>query len=84
MKRKFLAAAMTFALTAGMLSGCSSSTGSAPENKETQTSVVAATEAAKADKTQTEETKEAKGKGTLVGVAMPPRICSGGTRMGPI
>ena len=73
MKRKFLAAAMTLALTAGMLSGCSSSAGSAPENKETQTTAAVTTEAAKADETKAEETKEAKGKGTLVGVAMPTK-----------
>ena len=54
MKRKFLAAAMAFALTAGMLSGC-------------------ATEAAKAAETKAEETKAAKGSGTLVGVAMPTK-----------
>ncbi|MDR1550254.1 MAG: sugar-binding protein [Hungatella sp.] len=73
MKRKFLAAAMALALMAGMLSGCSSSAGSAPENKETQTTAAATTEAAKADETKAEETKEAKGKGTLVGVAMPTK-----------
>lgn len=73
MKRKFLAAAMAFALTAGMLSGCASSTGSAPESKETQTTAAAATEAAKAAETKAEETKAAKGSGTLVGVAMPTK-----------
>lgn len=73
MKRKFLAAAMALVLTAGMLSGCSSSAGSAPENKDTQTTAAATTEAAKADETKAEETKEAKGKGTLVGVAMPTK-----------
>lgn len=73
MKRKFLAAAMALALTAGMLSGCSSSTGSAPENKETQTTGAATTEAAKAAETKAEETTAAKGNGTLVGVAMPTK-----------
>lgn len=64
---------MAFALTAGMLSGCASSTGSAPESKETQTTAAAATEAAKAAETKAEETKAAKGSGTLVGVAMPTK-----------
>ena len=73
MKRKFLAAAMALALTAGMLSGCSSSTGSAPENKETQTTAAATTEATKAAETKAEETKATKGSGTLVGVAMPTK-----------
>jgi len=73
MKRKFLAAAMALALTAGMLSGCSSSTGSAPENKETQTTAAATTEAAKAAETKAEETKATTGTGTLVGVAMPTK-----------
>ncbi|HBG11782.1 MAG TPA: ABC transporter substrate-binding protein [Clostridium sp.] len=73
MKRKFLAAAMALALTAGMLSGCSSSTGSAPENKETQTTSAATTEAAKAAETKAEETKATTGTGTLVGVAMPTK-----------
>ena len=73
MKRKFLAAAMAFALTAGMLSGCTSSTGSAPESKETQTTAAATTEAAKAAETKAEETKAAEGNGTLVGVAMPTK-----------
>ncbi len=73
MKRKFLAAAMALALTAGMLSGCSSSTGSAPENKETQTTAAATTEATKAAETKAEETKATTGTGTLVGVAMPTK-----------
>ena len=73
MKRKFLAAAMALALTAGMLSGCSSSTGSAPENKETQTTAAATTEATKAAETKAEETKASTGTGTLVGVAMPTK-----------
>ncbi len=73
MKRKFLAAAMALALTAGMLSGCGSSTSSAPENKETQTTAAATTEAAKAAETKAEETKATKGSGTLVGVAMPTK-----------
>ncbi|KEZ91559.1 MULTISPECIES: multiple monosaccharide ABC transporter substrate-binding protein [Lacrimispora] len=73
MKRKFLAAAMALALTAGMLSGCSSSTGSAPENKETQTTSAATTEATKAAETKAEETKATTGTGTLVGVAMPTK-----------
>ncbi|WP_313577626.1 multiple monosaccharide ABC transporter substrate-binding protein [Lacrimispora sp.] len=73
MKRKFLAAAMALALTAGMLSGCGSSTSSAPENKETQTTAAATTEAAKAAETKAEETKATKGNGTLVGVAMPTK-----------
>ena len=64
---------MAFALTAGMLSGCASSTGSAPESKETQTTAAPATEAAKAAETKAEETKAAKGSGTLVGVAMPTK-----------
>ncbi|WP_312441381.1 multiple monosaccharide ABC transporter substrate-binding protein [Lacrimispora sp.] len=72
MKRKFFAAAMALALTAGMLSGCGSSAGSAPV-KETQTTAAATTEATKAAETKAEETKEAKGKGTLVGVAMPTK-----------
>ena len=72
MKRKFLAAAMALALTAGMLSGCGSSKSSAPENKETQTTAAATTEAAKAE-TKAEETKATKGNGTLVGVAMPTK-----------
>lgn len=73
MKRKFLAAAMALALTAGMLSGCGSSTSSAPENKETQTTAAATTEAAKAAETKAEETKATKANGTLVGVAMPTK-----------
>ncbi|MDR7815025.1 multiple monosaccharide ABC transporter substrate-binding protein [Lacrimispora sp.] len=73
MKRKFLAAAMALALTAGMLSGCGSSKSSAPENKETQTTAAATTEAAKAAETKAEETKATKGSGTLVGVAMPTK-----------
>jgi putative multiple sugar transport system substrate-binding protein len=73
MKRKFLAAAMALALAAGMLSGCSSSTGSAPENKEAQTTAAAATEAAKEAETKAEEAKAANGEGTLVGVAMPTK-----------
>ncbi len=73
MKRKFLAAAMALALTAGMLSGCGSSTSSAPENKETQTTAAATTEAAKAAETKAEETKAKEGNGTLVGVAMPTK-----------
>jgi putative multiple sugar transport system substrate-binding protein len=73
MKRKFLAAAMALALTAGMLSGCSSSTGSAPENKETQTTAAATTEATKAAEIKAEETKATTGTGTLVGVAMPTK-----------
>lgn len=73
MKRKFLAAAMALALAAGMLSGCSSSTGSAPENKETQTTSAATTEATKAAETKAEETKATTGTGTLVGVAMPTK-----------
>ncbi|MFV0240110.1 MAG: multiple monosaccharide ABC transporter substrate-binding protein [Lacrimispora sphenoides] len=73
MKRKFLAAAMALALTAGMLSGCGSSKSSAPENKETQTTAAATTEAAKAEETKAEETKATKGNGTLVGVAMPTK-----------
>lgn len=73
MKRKFLAAAMALALTAGMLSGCGSSKSSAPENKETQTTAAATTEAAKAAETKAEETKATKGNGTLVGVAMPTK-----------
>ncbi len=73
MKQKFLAAAMALALTAGMLSGCSSSTGSAPENKETQTTSAATTEATKAAETKAEETKATTGTGTLVGVAMPTK-----------
>ena len=73
MKRKFLAAAMALALTAGILSGCSSSTGSAPENKETQTTAAATTEATKAAETKAEETKATTGTGTLVGVAMPTK-----------
>ncbi len=63
---------MALALTAGMLSGCSSSTGSAPE-KETQTTAAATTEAAKAAETKAEETKAKEGNGTLVGVAMPTK-----------
>jgi putative multiple sugar transport system substrate-binding protein len=73
MKRKFLAAVMALALTAGMLSGCGSSKSSAPENKETQTTAAATTEAAKAEETKAEETKATKGNGTLVGVAMPTK-----------
>lgn len=64
---------MALALTAGMLSGCGSSTSSAPENKETQTTAAATTEAAKAAETKAEETKATKGNGTLVGVAMPTK-----------
>ena len=73
MKRKFLAAAMALALTAGMLSGCGSSKSSAPESKEAQTTGAATTEAGKAAETKAEETKAAKGSGTLVGVAMPTK-----------
>ncbi len=78
MKRKFLAAAMAFALTAGMLAGCSSSTGSAPEDKEFKTTAAATTEATKAaetkaPETKAPETKAEKGNGTLVGVAMPTK-----------
>lgn len=64
---------MALALTAGMLSGCGSSTSSAPENKETQTTAAATTEAAKAAETKAEETKAKEGNGTLVGVAMPTK-----------
>lgn len=64
---------MAFALTAGMLSGCASSTGSAPESKETQTTAAATTEAEKAAETKAEETKATGGSGTLVGVAMPTK-----------
>ena len=72
MKRKFLAAAMTFALTAGMLAGCQSAASSTPETKAAQTTA-AATEAAKAPESKAEETKAAKAEGTLIGVAMPTK-----------
>jgi putative multiple sugar transport system substrate-binding protein len=71
MKKRFLAAAMTFILTAGMLTGCGSSASSAPESKDTQSA--AATEASKASESKEEETKAGKGNGTLVGVAMPTK-----------
>lgn len=72
MKRKFLAAAMTFALTAGMLAGCGSAASSTPETKAAQTTA-AATEAAKAPESKAEETEAAKVEGTLIGVAMPTK-----------
>lgn len=69
MKRKFLAAAMTLALTAGLLTGCGSSASSAPESKEAQT-----TAAAKAEETKApEESQKKTGEGTLIGVAMPTK-----------
>lgn len=75
MKRKLLAAAMTLALAAGMLTGCGSSASSATDSNETQTT---AAEAADVSETQGEESKaeEAsapKGEGTLIGVAMPTK-----------
>ena len=71
MKKRFLAAAMTFALTAGMLTGCQSSPSSAPESKDTQSA--AATEAVKDTESKAEDAKAGKGGGTLVGVAMPTK-----------
>jgi putative multiple sugar transport system substrate-binding protein len=72
MKRKILAAAMAFALTAGMLSGCSGSASSTPESKEAQTTAAAVTEVAGAAETKG-ETTAAKGSEALVGVAMPTK-----------
>lgn len=76
MKRKILAAAMTFALTAGMLAGCKSAASSATETGAAQTTA-AATEAAKAEskteKAKAEETGAPKVEGTLIGVAMPTK-----------
>lgn len=62
---------MTFALTAGMLTGCQSSPSSAPESKDTQSA--AATEAVKDTESKAEDAKAGKGGGTLVGVAMPTK-----------
>ncbi len=74
MKRKFLAAAMTLALTAGMLTGCGSSKSSAPESKEAQTTAAAAAEETKtAENKAPDESQVKKGEGTLIGVAMPTK-----------
>ncbi|MEY8354061.1 multiple monosaccharide ABC transporter substrate-binding protein [Lachnospiraceae bacterium 54-53] len=74
MKRKFLAAAMTLALTAGMLAGCGSSAADS-QNSQTTAPATEASEAAgsKEEETKAEESQAAKGEGVLIGVAMPTK-----------
>lgn len=73
MKRKFLAAAMTFALTAGLLAGCGSTASSTTETKAQTTAAETTKAESKAAETKAEETKAAKAEGTLIGVAMPTK-----------
>ena len=72
MKRKLLAAAMTFALTAGMLAGCASAGNSAPETQEATTAAAAA-ETTKGEDTKAAETTGDQKEGILIGVAMPTK-----------
>ena len=73
MKRKLLAVAMTLAMTAGMLAGCSGGS-KAPETKAPETTTTAAAaETTKAAETTAAETKTEKKDGVLIGVAMPTK-----------
>ncbi len=72
MKRKLLAVAMTLAMTAGMLAGCSGGS-KAPETKAPETTTAAAAETTKAAETTAAETKADKKDGVLIGVAMPTK-----------
>lgn len=73
MKRKLLAVAMTLAMTAGMLAGCSGGS-KAPETKAPEiTTTAAAAETTKAAETTAAATKTEKKDGVLIGVAMPTK-----------
>ena len=73
MKRKFLAVAMTLAMTAGILAGCSGGGSKAPETKAPETTTAAAAETTKAAETTAAETKALNKEDVTIGVAMPTK-----------
>ena len=76
MKKRFLAVAMTMAMTAGLMTGCGSSSAPAADTAAPAATEAAKTEAAKTEAAKTEapaDTKAADGAGILVGVAMPTK-----------
>ncbi|MDW2799707.1 multiple monosaccharide ABC transporter substrate-binding protein [Clostridium boliviensis] len=73
MKRKLLAVAMTLAMTAGILAGCSGGGSKAPETKAPETTTAAAADTTKAEETTAAETKTLNKEDVTIGVAMPTK-----------